>query len=165
MINMIEKIDRACSVAFTGHRSIPSGEVDRVSKRVDQSVRIMAAAGVKNFISGMALGFDMLAAEQIVRLKKEGYKIRLIAVVPFRGQHERWKMKDRDRYNELMKKADDVIVLSETYFSSCFFKRNDFMLSHSCSVIAYYNGLPKGGTFYTIRRARMLKMNIINVYA
>ena len=81
MINMIEKIDRACSVAFTGHRSIPSGEVDRVSKRVDQSVRIMAAAGVKNFISGMALGFDMLAAEQIVRLKKEGYKIRLIAVV------------------------------------------------------------------------------------
>lgn len=74
-------------------------------------------------------------------------------------------MKDRDRYNELMKEADDVIVLSETYFSSCFFKRNDFMLSHSCSVIAYYNGLPKGGTFYTIRRARMLKMNIINVYA
>lgn len=38
------------------------------------------------------------------------------------------------------------------------------MLEHSCGVIAYYDGKPYGGTFYTCKEARKRCMDIINLY-
>lgn len=161
----MKKIDRACSVAFTGHRQIPSADVEMVKAEVRKRVRLLYAMGFRNFMSGMALGFDMIAAEEVLRLKDDGCKeLRLVAVVPFRGQCERWNIDEQRRYRSLLDSADDVVVLSETYFRSCFFKRNDFMLSHACGLVAYFDGTPKGGTFYTVKRARSIGMDIVNVY-
>ena len=162
---MMEKIDRACSVAFTGHRLIPSSDIERVRKEVRKKVRLLYAMGFRNFISGMALGFDMLAAEEVLHLKNDGCKeLRLIAVVPFWGQSDKWREDERKRYSRLLDCADDVVVMSSTYFRSCFFKRNDYMLSHACGLVTYYDGKPKGGTFYTVRRAQGIGMDMINVY-
>ena len=43
-------------------------------------------------------------------------------------------------------------------------RRNDYMLSHSCGLIAFFDGKPKGGTFYTCRKAKSMGMDIINLY-
>ena len=61
--------------------------------------------------------------------------------------------------NKLLLLAVVVIV-----FKGCLLRRNDFMLEHSCGVIAYYDGKPYGGTFYTCREARKRCMDIINLY-
>ena len=152
------------SVAFTGHRSVPKEKVEEVRKRLRAKLRLLYQLGFRNFISGMALGFDMIAAEEVIRLKEELSEIRLIVVVPYEGQSERWSPYQKERHKSIMEKADKVEVLSQGYFNGVFLKRNDFMLSKACGLIAYFDGKPKGGTFYTCRKAKLCGMDIINLY-
>ena len=112
----------------------------------------------------MAMGFDLLAAETVLSLKGRYPNIRLIAVVPFRRQSCRWPFMGKERYQKIISQADRVIVLSEHYFKGCLLRRNDFMLEHSCGVIAFYDGKPYGGTFYTCREALKKGMDIVNLY-
>ena len=112
----------------------------------------------------MALGFDMMAAEEVLSLKLSIPMLKLVAVVPFKGQSASWSMVEQQRYAYILSKADDVVHLSEDYFNGCYFKRNDYMLSHSGSGIAYFDGKPKGGTAYTCRKAREKRMPVVNVY-
>ena len=56
-----------------------------------------------------------------------------------------------------------MVCLSETYFDGCFLRRNDYMLERASHIIAYYNGEPKGGTFYTCRRAKRMNLEITNL--
>ena len=44
--------------------------------------------GITNFYCGMALGFDMLAAEEVISLKVELPNLKLIAVIPYDGQND-----------------------------------------------------------------------------
>ena len=112
----------------------------------------------------MAMGFDLMAAETVFSLKGRYPDIRLIAVVPFRRQNCRWPSIEKERYQKIISQADRVIVLSEHYFKGCLLRRNDFMLEHSCGVIAFYDDKPYGGTFYTCREAVKKGMDIVNLY-
>ena len=71
---------------------------------------------------------------------------------------------EKDRYQNIISRADQVIVLSEHYFHGCLLRRNDFMLEHSCGVIAFYDGKSYGGTFYTSREAVRKGLDIVNLY-
>ena len=66
-------------------------------------------------------GFDMMAAEAIVSLKRIYPDITLIAAIPFKGQASRFSSYDRKRYDKLLEAADEVIVLSDRYYPRCFF--------------------------------------------
>lgn len=112
----------------------------------------------------MAAGFDMLAAETLLAMKADYSDIRLTAVIPFRGQSCKFNPVDKERYRSILGKADDMVCLSETYFDGCFLRRNDYMLERANRIIAYYNGEPKGGTFYTCRRAKRMNLEITNLY-
>lgn len=158
---MIEKYEKWCSVAFTGHRFISSDRVEEVKESVRNEIRLLYSKGFRNFFCGMALGFDMLAAEEVLKLKEELPDILLVATVPYREQNERWGANQKKRYLEIV---DDVIVLSEHYYNGCFLKRNDFMLDHVAVLLAYFDGMPKGGTFYTVRNAKRLRLQICNLF-
>ena len=149
---------KAESIAFTGHRDIPVSQMDGVRERL----KAMDSAFISS--SGMALGFDRLAAEAIISLKEELLHVRLVAVVPFRGQSNRWSAIEQRRYRLLLAQADKVVVLSEHYYQGCLLRRNDYMLAHSCGVIAYFDGKPKGGTYYTCGKARDKGMEVVNLY-
>mgnify|MGYP002619467171 FL=1 len=161
---MIDKYDTREIVAFTGHRSIDPKKVESVKRELITIVKTLYAKGVRIYLSGMAIGFDMLAAEVILSLKPKLPSLKLISVIPFRNQHNRWNINDKKRYNDILAQADDSIVLSEWYFNGCYLKRNDFMINHSCGLIAYYNGTNKGGTFYTIRKAKSKGKDILNIF-
>ena len=147
------KFCRAATAAFTGHRF------------VDASLRDDAYGnGIRNFISGFAIGFDMMAAEVVVSLKHTYSDIILTAAVPFKGQAARFGFYDRKRYDRLLEVADEVIVLSERYYPRCFLDRDEFMVNNSSLLIGYYDGREKGGTFYTIRKAMAQNIPIVNVF-
>lgn len=59
---------------------------------------------------------------------------------------------------------DKVVILSENCFCKCLLRRNNYRLSHSCGVIAYYDGKPKGGTYYSVRKTERMEMDIVNIY-
>ena len=155
---------KAKSVAFTGHRRIPSEKHNALRDAVKTKVKLLYAMGITDYYCGMAIGFDLLAAEVVLSLKTTLPKLRLVAVVPYRGQSDAWSRIEQERHAAVLAKADEVIVLSERYFKGCLLRRNDFMLSHVCGVVAYFDGKPKGGTFYTCREARRKHLDIINLY-
>ena len=152
------------SVTFTGHRYIPQSKRSDLCTKLEKAIKENHTKGVQNFLCGMAVGFDLLAAETVLKVKKELPEIILTAVVPFRLQYERWSEREKLRYHSTISKADNVIVLSEHYYNGCLLRRNDYMLSHSNGVIAYYDGTPKGGTYYTIRKARQMKLSVLNLF-
>ena len=157
------KFCRAATAAFSGHRFIDASQKEHVKKRLSNAVLDAYGHGIRNFISGFAIGFDMMAAEAIVSLKRSYPDITLIAAIPFKGQASRFSFHDRKRYDRLLEAADELIVLSDSYYPRCFLDRDEFMVSHSSRLIAYYDGREKGGTFYTIRKAMAHGIPIVNV--
>lgn len=90
----------------------------------------------RHFYCGCAMGFDMLAAEVALALQSELSGLQVIAVVPYRGQSERWNDAMKARYDTILCNSDDVIILSEHYYHGCLLRRNDYMVFHSSSLIA-----------------------------
>ena len=109
--------------------------------------------GITHFISGMALGADLDFAEVVLKLKKK-YRITFECAVPCPNQTVKWGDKDKLRYEKILKHADEVNVLSERYTPECMLKRNRYMVDKSELVIAVFNGIQSGGTWYTINYAK-----------
>lgn len=114
--------------------------------------------GYTTFISGMALGFDIICAEIVLELKKRYPLIKLIGAIPCRTQDKLWQHKDRQRYKNVLAKLDEVRCIYDDYVGSiCMIERNQYMINNSSMVIALYNGT-SGGTKNTLEYAE--KQNI-----
>ena len=109
--------------------------------------------GITNFISGMALGVDLDFAEAVLLLRSF-YPITLECAIPCPYQTLKWKYKDKVRYDNVLKYADDVNFISDEYTPDCMLKRNRYMVDKSDLIIAVSNGAKKGGTWYTINYAK-----------
>jgi uncharacterized phage-like protein YoqJ len=120
--------------------------------------------GYRYFLCGMAMGFDLLAAEAAISLKSKFKELKLIAVIPHPDQTRLWDEKDKELYNKVLKKANRRILLSDSYSRDSLLKRNDYLLVNSSLLIAFYNGNKRGGTYYTYRRALRKVMDVINLY-
>lgn len=82
--------EKSKSLAFTGHRTVHVERQDEIRTRLVEAVSLACKSGITCFYSGMAMGFDLMAAETVLLLKGKYPDIRLIAVVPFRRQSCRW---------------------------------------------------------------------------
>lgn len=156
--------NKEVSVCFSGHRNIPLAKRRDLKQRLKSEITNAYAAGYRCFFCGMAMGFDLLAAEAALSLQSELKDLQVVAVVPFRGQTERWSIETRAKYESIIRMVDDVVMLSEKYYNGCLLRRNDYMVNQSSRLITYYNGSNKGGTFYTIRKARLCGLDIVNLY-
>lgn len=149
------------TACFTGKRpqSMPWGfqedapEWGKLKRRLEEETCKAISLGYLNFISGMALGIDLYAAEFILHLKRRLPGLSLEAAIPCRGQTAKWTQKDRLRYEELLKRCDKVTYVGQSYTPYCMQRRNQYMVDRSDLVIAVYNGTG-GGTANTIRYAR-----------
>ena len=77
------RLHRAC---FTGHRPHKLHQPESVViAALEAKIREAIDDGFVTFISGMAWGVDIWAAEIVLRLKAEGHPLHLIAAVPYEG--------------------------------------------------------------------------------
>lgn len=154
------RLHRCC---FTGHRPeklrIPESAV---ISGLEREIRKAIDDGFTVFISGMARGVDIWAAEIVLRLRGEGKPIRLIAAVPHDGFETRWSLDWQKRYTAILAAADLVKTLAPVYDRGCFQRRNEWMVDHSARLIAVFNGEP-GGTKNTVdyARRRMVEIALI----
>lgn len=147
---------------FTGHRKLSVNIAEKVVLNLEREVEKLITAGVTDFISGGALGFDQIAASLIIAKKEMDKKIRLIFALPCKTQADLWNEKQQQFYNELLLEADEIIYVSEEYNEFCMKKRNNFMVEHSAYCIcALLN--EKSGTAQTVRYARKKGLQVINV--
>ncbi|MDE6569485.1 MAG: DUF1273 domain-containing protein [Alistipes sp.] len=147
------------SAAFTGHRTYRH-EADETLRR---TIRALYDSGIRSFLSGMAVGFDLAAAEAVLDCRKSLPGIRLVAVIPFRGQQQRFSATDRARFDRICAEADETIVLSETYNSGVYAVRNNYLVDHAATLITWYDGSP-GGTRYTVEKALLQGRRLIHLH-
>ena len=155
--------NRQQCACFTGHRPEKLERMHWLIKR-DLKKEILRAIddGITVFISGMARGVDIWAAEIVLSLRQSGKPIKLICASPFPGFEERWDKDWKDRYNAIMAAADHTVFVCKGYSRSCFQIRNEWMVDRSARVIAVYNGEP-GGTKNTIEYANRMNIAVVEI--
>ena len=119
--------------------------------------------GFRFFMSGMAEGFDLFAAETVVELKSSLEGIALVAALPYSEAAKRHSSQTTKRINAVLSKADAIISLSENYVPGCEHKRNRYMVDNSARIIGYYNGL-SGGTAHCWNYAAEKNLELVNLY-
>lgn len=161
-------------VSFTGHRPDKIAGYGASPRTVEVALRKALAAeilrlakeGAKTFVSGMAPGVDLWAADEVLRLRTEGRigaDVRLRLAVPYENFERSFGAEWRPLYNAILERADDVVYLSQGYYRGCFNRRNDYLVDVADVVVAYYEG-EEGGTRYTLRRAEKRGRSVINLH-
>lgn len=147
------------SVAFTGHRTYDGSACDALRRTVGE----LYARGCRTFFSGMAVGFDLAAAEAVLDFRQRMPGLRLVAVVPFAGQENRFSAADRERFRRISAAADQIVVLAPAYHPACYHVRNDYLVDHASVIVAWYDG-SAGGTHYTVRRAMSRGLELLDLH-
>jgi uncharacterized phage-like protein YoqJ len=160
---MREEEMRLRRVCFTGHRpeKLYIGEQE-AKEKLRNAIRKAIDDGFATFISGMARGVDMWAAEIVIEEREKNDNIKLICASPYEGFERSWNFIEKQRYNSIMEQADYIKYVCEHYSRQCFQIRNVWMVNHSARVIAAYNG-ESGGTRNTIRYASNKGVEICNI--
>lgn len=150
------------TACFTGHRKIPFLQKHRIEKRTEQILIKAIKRGYQFFGAGGALGFDTLAAQTVLRLKKTYPQIKLILVLPCVSQTRGWRPEDVEEYERIKAAADKVVYTSQEYTRDCMFKRNRHLVDNSSLCIAYLTERV-GGTAYTVDYAHSKGIIVENV--
>lgn len=151
---------RVESICFTGHRPEKLTRSEKaIKKDLEREIRQAFADGLNVFITGMARGVDIWAAQIVLRLRDEGYPVKLMCACPYDGFEEGWKREWQEQYKTILATADFVKYVCDGYSRSCFQIRNEWMVSHAARVIAVFNG-EKSGTKNTIDYAAKVRVSV-----
>lgn len=147
---------------FTGHRTMSDQEKQSVAVRLRKVIAALVKEGVVYYGAGGALGFDTLAAQTVLEMKKEYPQLRLILVLPCEDQTRNWRSEDIEIYEDIKARCDKVVYVSRRYTPDCMYKRNRHLVDHSGTCICYLKN-DTGGTAYTVGYARRKEIQIINL--
>ena len=150
------------TVCFTGHRTIPMLKKWKIEKKLKETLEALIDNGYCYFGAGGALGFDTIAAQTVLGLKKKHPEIKLILVLPCKNQTRGWEEKDVSVYESIIEQADKVVYTQEHYDRGCMFKRNRHLVNNSSVCVAYLTE-EKGGTAYTVNYANQKGVKVINI--
>ena len=153
---------RAKTCCFSGHRSMSSEEKLKVAVRLREIIVEQIEAGVVFYGAGGARGFDSLAAQTVLDMKKEYPQLRLILVLPCEDQTRGWRSEDIAVYEDIKRRSDKVVYVSREYTPDCMHKRNRHLVDHSGTCICYLTR-SGGGTAYTVDYARKKGLHVINI--
>ncbi len=150
------------TAAFTGHRPslLPCGgegsapQVKRLKYDMCRAIHAAIKRGYLRFLSGMAPGFDLWAAQAVLSFREIYPQIVLECVIPYHGHG------GGRAYQEILNQADRVVVLSPQYYEGCLLARNRYLVEQSSLLIAYCVQAYRSGTGYTLRLARQQGLEI-----
>ena len=153
---------RDYTCCFTGHRALPPEERGAIAYQLEQTVIMLIQAGIRFFGAGGARGFDTLAAQTILKLRRKYPHIKLILVLPCLSQTQGWRDEDIKVYESIKTAADKVTYTSEKYTQGCMHKRNRHLVDHSSICVCYLTE-DRGGTAYTVNYAKKQGLTVINL--
>lgn len=143
-LSIFKQSNKSC--AFTGHRII---QKDFSKIKLKKEILKLIKTGINVFYCGMALGFDLIACETVLNLKKKYKDIKIIACIPCSNQDQYFSQEDKLRYANLLEKVDEKVILANAYYNGCMQKRNIYMCDRA-DVLLCYLRQEKGGTAQTV---------------
>ena len=160
---------KAKTCCFTGHRPVAlpwksketGVEFVIFKHRLRLAIEKAIDEGYRYFITGMAQGVDIIAAEMVIDIKRDNPEIKLECAIPCKNQFNGWNKINCLRYDDIVKRADVVTyVTEEEYTEGCMKLRNEYMVNNSSLVIAGFNG-KRGGTKQTIGLAYKSGLKVV----
>ncbi len=142
--------DETC--CFTGHREIPVSKAERIKSALEKEIQRAYSLGIRRFIAGGALGFDMLAAHAVLSLREIHPDVYLTLAIPCRDHDSKWSADSKDEFMRILSSANETVYVSEAYAKGCMFKRNRYMVDRSRLCISYCTK-STGGSRYTVNYA------------
>ena len=154
------RLHRCC---FTGHRP---EKLNRSEKEIKSALRKEINQAIQDgltvFITGMARGVDLWAAEIILEVRKRNKAIKLICAIPHEGFESRWSAGWKQLYRYVQEEADLVRIICKGYHTGVYQIRNEWMVNHSSRVIAVFNG-QASGTKNTIDYAHRQGVPVVQI--
>ncbi len=144
---------------FTGHRNLTEEQEIKVVQDLAWQVDKLIKKGYAHFISGMASGSDIIAAQIVGYFRRTNKGLILEAAVPY---EHRLHSKNED-FKYALRLCNKVTVIQKQYDPGCFQKRNKYMVDKSEIVIAIWDGRTSGGTYNTIKYAQSLGKEIMRI--
>ena len=152
---------------FTGHRpaGLPNSlcAMTVLRARLCETICTAADAGVTTFLAGGAQGFDMIAAEAVIHLRRaQQLPLELILAMPSKRQAERFPAADRERYETILDEADSTWYAGETNDTACMQRRNRYLVDNADCCLCYLKTM-RGGTLYTVNYALDQNIPVYNL--
>lgn len=150
-------------IVGTGHRPEKLGGYsdEAIQKLEHFAYFILRELGPTRIISGMALGWDQALALAAVNLG-----IPFTAAIPCHNHECKWPLHSQTKYNLLLDKAADKVILAEAYSPQAMMQRNKWMVDQMSTtdlVVALWDGT-SGGTSNCIAYAESSNVRILNVW-
>ena len=146
---------------FTGHRDMPAS-VDALRSALLRHIAALYDQGYTDFLSGGAMGFDLLAAEAVLTLRPALPGLRLLMILPCHGQDKAYPPADKARYRDILDQADLVRYTAHDYYRGCMLAR-DRVLAEAAHYCLCYLTRSTGGTAYTVRQCALRDVPICNL--
>ena len=156
-------LNNAKACAFTGHRQIKNEHKSIICKRLNDAIEYAYSLGCKTFLSGGAVGFDTVAAREVLRFKLTHPDVSLIMILPCIEQDELWSDRQKDDYGYILRNADEIRYISDSYDSKCMRRRNQ-CLAEECDIMIAYLSHSKSGAGQTVRMAEKQGKSVFNLY-
>lgn len=137
-------------VAITGIRALAPESVPDVELEIIE----LLSEGPAEIRFGGALGTDTAALLSAALARGRRPPPRLVVYVPFDAGSQPYGARQAFRY------ADEVIELNLPRSKAAYLRRNDAMLDGASLVLAFTDGCKTGGTAYTVRKAKALKIQV-----
>ncbi len=150
------------TVCFTGHRQIDSRAYRQLFAVLLREVEQQIKSGATVFRAGGALGFDTLAAQAVLKLRRKYPEIRLELILPCPSQADAWAREDRRLYEQIRSKADAVRYTSNEYYTGVLQTRNHQLVEGADVCISYLTH-SHGGTAFTCALALRQGLEWINL--
>lgn len=149
---------------FSGHRFLEKKEAQLMKSLLREEILNKINSGVTSFIAGGAIGFDTLAAEQVIDMRKDYDRIKLLLYLPCKNHFARWNTVSRARFEKIKSLADEVHYISDgMYVSGCMKKRNLAMVEDSDCGIVYLANRIKSGSAQTVKFAEEKGIPFVNI--
>lgn len=144
---------------------------DKIEDDICNLLREAIADKIKNgtveFIIRTSKGVGLWAAKSILEYRKENHNIKLTCVVPYTGMEQKWEKSDKELYHQILKQADTVKYMSESYSPDCFNECNKYLVDNSDEVISAYadfHGGVRGVLKYAMKNDKKIKNIIMPIY-
>ncbi len=159
--------NRTC--CFTGHRDLPrdKDKLFEIQLRTKEAIKyLINNKGVKYYGVGGALGYDLLAANELIKLRNTGFTeykdIKIILIAPFHGYTNNWSDEQRAELEKQYKDYNKIVWVTNNKSKAAYILRDRHMIDNSKYVIAY-KVKNTGGTAFTVDYAVKKNRVIINI--
>ncbi len=147
---------------FVGHRLIPKEKRRGIRKKLEWAICTLIELGVTTFLTSGTLGFDIMAAGTVLRLKRAFPHIRLILVLPQENQIRHWRDSSIANYRLIREHADGVIFLLRQNGAGHTEERMQYLAEHSDWCICYLSG-EVGETRNTVEYLKSQAIPLVNI--